>query len=407
MKKFNLDLSGIEFESVTLQHEQDHYEHLINNCSEEKELIIFTYNLNIERFKEILLKTNEDAEIILVCNASTNDISTDKKLASTELFFKDLLSLHKLRDLTTYITYFNHAKLALTTTHIYLSSANLSKNAIKNLEFSIIGKHNRKVEFQIRDLIKYINNYSICIYLEGDAINLDPSPMHEKNYNGLVEDLQNLEDYISKNYLTLTDDDYHRIDSSCFDTNIKSVKEKIINSLEVFSEVLAEMNHFCDIVEENEIEVALEYVRENKEKIDELECAFLAVRKSLEEQLSTIDDNYKVNWGEIYRKEEIRANSAGARSVKEIVKMAEVQTVLIFIEKFIEIKTVINTDLIPTINELELLASDAQNLTEEIHEYTLKVENIEEHKLHFAWRDTKKFNKHVEILDKLKKRLMS
>jgi hypothetical protein len=334
MEKFiNLDISEIEIKSVSLKHNKEHYEHLLKNCTGGNKLIIFTYNLNIKLFKSILTKLNEDAEIILVFNGSTNGISKDE-IKKTEWFFKELLTLHTERKLTTYLTYFNHAKFILTDHYIYLSSANFSEGSKNNLEFSIIGQYNNRVEERIREIIRYVSEHSIKIYLDesDNTLSLRSTLISRKTYKEIIDDMRKFKGYLNGYVSDLDDNDYWNLGAITgnIEEEFKQIQERLVDSQDVIEELLKEMKSYWDEIEENEEED--EYITEMEDEIESVQVKYREEKQTLEELLVSIEEIYQKEWSKVFERESIRANSDGILDSDQIRVHAEEQTVFEFKE---------------------------------------------------------------------------
>ncbi|MFS0774847.1 hypothetical protein ABC255_02245 [Neobacillus sp. 3P2-tot-E-2] len=407
MEKFiNLDISEIEIKSVSLKHNKEDYEHLLNNCTGGNKLIIFTYNLNIKLFKSILTKLNEDAEIILVFNGSTNGISKDE-IKKTEWFFKELLTLHTERKLTTYLTYFNHAKFILTDHYIYLSSANFSEGSKNNLEFSIIGQYNNRVEERIREIIRYVSEHSIKIYLDesDNTLSLRSTLISRKTYKEIIDDMRKFKGYLNGYVSDLDDNDYWNLGAITgnIEEEFKQIQERLVDSQDVIEELLKEMKSYWDEIEENEEED--EYITEMEDEIESVQVKYREEKQTLEELLVSIEEIYQKEWSKVFERESIRANSDGILDSDQIRVHAEEQTVFEFKEVLRKNTYLIDKKLIPCLQSIKSIVDEATSLAVEIYEYYLKLDNTDEENLIFAYTNPAKFTKHLEILEDLKSKI--
>lgn len=152
------------------------------------------------------------------------------------------------RKLTTYLTYFNHAKFILTNNYIYLSSANFSEGSKNNLEFSIIGQYNNSVEERINEIISYVSKYSIKIYVDenDNTLNLRSTLISRKTYKEIIDAIREFKKFINRYYTDLYDNDYWNLSTITEDIEeeFKQVHERLLDSQDIFEELLIEMKSY-------------------------------------------------------------------------------------------------------------------------------------------------------------------
>lgn len=312
------------------------------------------------------------------------------------------------RKLTTYLTYFNHAKFILTNNYIYLSSANFSEGSKNNLEFSIIGQYNNSVEERINEIISYVSKYSIKIYVDenDNTLNLRSTLISRKTYKEIIDAIREFKKFINRYYTDLYDNDYWNLSTITEDIEeeFKQVHERLLDSQDIFEELLIEMKSYWDKNEENEEES--DYIKEIDDKIKSVQVKFREAKQTLEDLIESIDEIYRKQCSEVFERKIISANSDGIILDDNKIRInAEEQTIFEFKEALREKSNLIDKEFIPCLQNIKLIVDEGISLAVEIYEFYLKLDNTEEENLILGYTDPIKFNKHLEILEDLKSKI--